>query len=177
MVGISGLGTGENGKGQPSGAHDNLPSDRKIVERILLTRHAGADDLEKVIDSLECDKGLSQPERPGLMIMVNSWGSQNGYRLAKLYKERCHEEVDFYVAVDGVSSILIKPFSKKVPAKKCMNFYQTKSTVNGGPIDGCQNMDLSDLCEKGGIATCHIDTEWNGSRMGANEIKNFLKYK
>ena len=124
VVGVSGLGTDRDGKGQPSGAHDNMPVDRShIFQTILLTYHANKNELEGALRDFRCDSGSQVEENLGLMIMANSWGAGKGCKLAKLYNETCGREVDLFVLVDGVSQPTAS-WKKKAITQRCVNYYQ-----------------------------------------------------
>lgn len=175
VVGVSGFGTDRDGKGQPSGAHDNLPVDRvHITETVLLTYHADKQELHSVLTRFQCDRGMQGESDLGLMIMANSWGAGKAVKLAKLYSETCGRSADLFVMVDGVA----QPLSswKKAPiAKRCVNYYQRRSTVHGGAIEGCINHDVSSVCGRdAGVATCHIIIEWDATTRGASLMKRLL---
>lgn len=169
LVGVSGFGTGENGKGQPSGAHDNLPNDELISSTIRITHKTSSKELRAIATSICGGRTPSGVEKPGLMIMANSWGAGAAGRLSKIYEETCREPVELFVMVDGVSKP-IGPYRKLPTARRCINYYQRLSTVRGNTIEGCENHDLSPSCSGGGVATCHIEVEWMGSARGAQEI-------
>lgn len=173
IVGVSGFMTKENGGGQPSGVHDNLPSNlAQISATYKITHNTKDENLDDIIKSLNCDS-QTQPQRPGLIVMINSWGAETGFKLAKKYYDACNEPVEAFIFVDGIG----KPMNayNKIPiAKKCLNYFQTRSLVHGRSLDKCENIDLSNLCSKGGIATCHIEVEWIGSSDGALQIKYLI---
>ncbi|MBP9680080.1 MAG: hypothetical protein KBD76_01645 [Bacteriovorax sp.] len=140
VVGVSGFMTKENGGGQPSGVHDNLPENMlQITGSYKIAHSSNEAKLDGIIKNLNCDT-KKQPQRPGLIIMINSWGAKNGYRLAK----------------------------------KCINYYQTRSFVHGRAMDNCENIDMSNSCSDGGVAICHIEVEWYGSAKASKEIKNLI---
>ena len=168
VVGVSGYGTGRNGEGQPSGAHDNLPYADVISSNVRLTHSASREEMEDVLNSI-CGTAAPAGRKPGLIIMANSWGAAAGRKLAEKYEERCGELVELFVMVDGVK----KPIgaSKKTPrARRCVNYFETRSTVHGAAIEGCENNDLGARCSGGGLGTCHVEVEWMGTEMGAREI-------
>ena len=169
LVGVSGYGTGENGKGQPSAAHYYLPPHKRIVETHKLVHQVSSKDLDALVESLNC----REPNAPGLIIMANSWGSTQAHKLSVKYEELCGTPVDLFIMIDGVKKP-IGPFKKTPVANKCINYYQRKSTIKGGPIEGCDNYDLSATCEKAKVAACHIDIEWLGGSKGASDIYDFL---
>jgi len=169
VVGVSGLGTGENGKGQPSGAHDNLPSSEQISSTLRITHSTSKARLQEIVNGICGGRRPSGVQRPGLIIMANSWGSGAAGRLSRMYEQTCGEQVELFVMVDGVSKP-IGPYRKTPPARRCINYYQRLSTIRGNSIEGCENHDLSSNCSGGGLANCHIQVEWEGSGRGAQEI-------
>ncbi len=174
VVGVSGYGTGENGEGEPSGAHDNLPLSAEIAGTYRLTHGANNARLDEVLANFNCSGGTQGTERLGLIIMANSWGAGKGNKLAKRYQERCGREVELFVMVDGITKPLPSAYGKRPPARRCVNYYQTRSTLHGKSIDGCENHDLDNRCTSGGLANCHIETEWIGTAMGAELIRELV---
>jgi hypothetical protein len=106
--------------------------------------------------------------------MANSWGAGAATKLSQMYQKTCGEPVELFVMVDGVSKP-IGPYRRPPAARRCVNYYQRLSTVRGNTIQGCENHDLSNQCSGGGVATCHIETEWNGSSQGAREVLSSLR--
>lgn len=173
VVGVSGFMTKENGGGQPSGVHDNLPENMlQITGSYKIAHSSNEAKLDGIIKNLNCDT-KKQPQRPGLIIMINSWGAKNGYRLAKKYNEACKEPVEAFIFVDGIGKPMYS-YNKVPPAKKCINYYQTRSFVHGRAMDNCENIDMSNSCSDGGVAICHIEVEWYGSAKASKEIKNLI---
>lgn len=176
VVGVSGFMTEENGGGQPSGVHDNLPENMLQIAGSHKIAHSSKEaKLDEIIKNLSCDS-KKQPQRPGLIIMINSWGAENGYKLAKKYNDVCKEPVEAFIFVDGIGKPMYS-YNKVPPAKKCMNYYQTRSFVHGRAMDNCENIDMSKSCSDGGVATCHIEVEWYGSAKAGKEIKNLISGK
>lgn len=174
VVGVSGYGTGEDGEGEPSGAHDNLPMSADIAGTYRLTHGAKNSQLDEVLANFNCSNGAQGTERLGLIIMANSWGAGKGNKLAKRYKEKCGREVELFVMVDGIAKPIPTAYGKRPPSRRCVNYYQTRSTLRGKSIEGCENHDLEDRCTSGGLANCHIETEWIGTAMGAELIRDLI---
>jgi len=173
VVGVAGSRTMRHGRGLPSGAHDNLPKDPRIVKTFKFTHRMNKKERAQVLSHFGCFEGTKKEKNLGLAIMINSWGAHKGYKLAKQYKKHCGEEVDIYVVVDGVG----KPFhywKKTPPAKVCYNYYQKKSFFRGRHIKGCENHNLSKHCDKGGLSKCHIVIEWMGTKIGARNIIHYF---
>ncbi len=179
VVGVSGFGTRKPGhEWQPSGAHDLLPRTGKIYSRFELVHYAKTSELQSVIDEFDCEDGKQKKSNLGLIILANSWGSNNGYKLAKMYQKQCGQLTDVFYLVDGVAKP-IGAFNKKIPAKQCFNAYQRKGAVRGNEIEGCVNYNFTKTCEKYGYkgTQCHIMTEWDGCKQFANHMNlNFLGF-
>ena len=175
LVGVSGFGTGEDGEGQPSGAHDNLPILANVAETYRLTHGGPSEKLDEVMANFQCQAGHQKAENLGLIIMANSWGAGKATKLAKRYAEECGQEVELFVMVDGINKPIPTSFSKTPKARRCINYYQRSSTLKGNEIKGCENHDLSYQCQSGGLAHCHIEVEWAGTGLGADEISRTVK--
>lgn len=179
LVGVSGFGTRRpENAWQPSGAHENLPSRGKIFSRHELVHYAKTHELRAILEEFECSNGKKGREDLGLILLVNSWGSGKGHKLAKMYKKECGDLVDAFYLIDGVSKP-IGAFKRDIPAKVCRNFYQTKGAVRGRAQDNCTNFDLTRECDISGYKSgvdCHIYTEWQGSERAADHMmENFLR--
>jgi hypothetical protein len=172
VVGVSGFGTNEEGDGEPSGAHDNLPLMSEIAGTYRLTHGANNARLDEVLSNFNCSGGVQGTENLGLIIMANSWGAGKANKLARRYQERCGREVELFVMVDGINKPIPTAYGKRPPARRCVNYYQRRSTLIGRAIEGCENHDLSQSCQDGGIAECHIEVEWRGSALGAQLIRD-----
>jgi len=170
VVGVSGYGTGRDGRGQPSGAHANLPQDSQFEVHQLVHKASPA-ELSEVLQSFRCSNGTQAEADLGLMIMANSWGAGKAVKLAQMYQAQCGRLPALFVMIDGVSKP-IGSFRKAIPAQRCVNFYQTASTIRGAAINGCENTDLTPVCGgRGGLATCHIMVEWEGSQRGSSLLR------
>jgi hypothetical protein len=66
------------------------------------------------------------------------------------------------------------PWKKTPSAKRCINYYQEKSTVRGREIEGCENNNMEDSCWKAGVAHCHIEVEWDGAKLGKEEALKMI---
>ena len=174
LIGVSGFGTGEDGKGQPSGVHDNLPSHERISSTLRITHGTSEKRLREIVNNICGGRTSTGVKPPGLMIMANSWGAGAATKLSRIYQETCGEPVELFVMVDGVKKP-IGPHTKPPVAKRCINYYERRSTVRGNAIVGCENQDLSNTCSGGGMATCHIEVEWEGSSRGAREVLSALR--
>jgi len=173
VVGVSGYGTKRHGRGDPSGAHNNLPNNGKIVKTFKFTHRMNKKERADVLQHFGCFEGSKKEKNLGLAIMINSWGAHKAYKLAKQYKKNCGEEVDVYVIVDGVGKPL-HYWKKTPPAKVCYNYYQKKSFFRGRSIKGCINQNLSKHCTSGGVSKCHIVIEWMGTKLGAQKIVEYF---
>jgi len=171
VVGVSGFGTNEEGDGEPSGAHDNLPVMGEIAGTYRLTHGARQARLNEVLANFNCSAGQQGTPNLGLIIMANSWGAGKANKLARQYQERCGREVELFVMVDGINKPIPTAFGRRPPSRRCVNYYQRRSTLIGKAIEGCENHDLGESCQDGGIAECHIEVEWRGSAMGAELIE------
>lgn len=175
LVGISGYGTGEDGRGQPSGAHDNLPQKNpRIAATFKLTHKAKRKNFDSIIENFQCEQGSQGATRLGLVIMANSWGAGKAEKFARAYEQSCGRKASLVVMVDGVGKPLYS-FKKRPASEMCVNYYQTRSTIHGGPIEGCENINLGGICLKAGLADCHIAVEWDGTARGAATIEAFLR--
>jgi hypothetical protein len=175
VVGISGLGTKREGQGQSSGAHNNLPVDNSITSTYRMTHKMNKKEMAEVLSNFDCPSGRSSDTDPKLIIMTNSWGTSPGSKLAKGYKKKCGEEVDLFVIVDGIKRFGPLPFTKTPVAKRCINYFQNKSTLHGSPIKNCDNRDLSEICNQKDLYACHINVEWRGTEFGRGEILDYIK--
>lgn len=179
LVGISGFGTRRpENAWQPSGAHENLPSRGKIFSRHELVHYAKTRELQSILDEFECSDGKKGRDDLGLILLVNSWGSGKGHKLAKMYQEQCGDKVDAFYLVDGVAKP-IGAFKRDIAAKYCRNYYQTKGAVRGQAQDNCTNFDMTRECDISGYekgVDCHIFVEWRGSEDAATHMINtFLR--
>lgn len=178
VVGVAGFATKKEGRGQPSGVHDNLPTRASnIRQSFKLVHFSKKAELQEVIDQFDCIDGKQREPNLGLIVMINSWGAGNGFKLTQMYQEQCGRIADAAYLVDGVSKP-IGPFSKAPIAKKCVSYYQTKGAVHGKAIEGCYSEDYTNRCEKLGYGPiqCHIAVEWWGSARAADELKlSFLR--
>ena len=174
VVGVSGFGTGKDGRGQPSGAHDNLPFHEGIETTYRLTHGESWREYQSVIDQFRCEGGVQGESDLRLVIMANSWGAGRATKLASRYAQACGREVELFVMVDGVSKPIPTPFRRTPVARRCVNYYQTKSTLRGREIEGCENHNLENECQRKGLAYCHIVVEWEGSSLGAELIRDLM---
>lgn len=179
VVGISGFGTRRpENAWQPSGAHERLPYSGKIAARFELVHYAKTNELNEILNEFICEKGIKEDNK-GLILMVNSWGSNKGLKLAKMYQKKCGEKVDAFYLIDGVAKP-IGAFKKDIPAKFCRNYYQTRGVVRGTAQNNCENFDLTDDCARNGITSavnCHIHVEWTGASKSAQHMRsNFIGY-
>ena len=177
LVGVSGFGTGRDGAGQPSGAHDNLIyRHHALLQTYKLVHKSRNKEINEILENFQCNDGKSARPELGLIIVANSWGSTKGYKLAKKYKKACGKEVEFFYMVDGVTKP-IGAFGRKIPAKTCINYYQTKGLVRGKAIKGCENHNLTDRCERNGYGAiqCHIAVEWWGTDFAKSKIYRTLR--
>jgi hypothetical protein len=93
--------------------------------------------------------------------------------LGQKYQKLCDRKPDFYVMVDGIAKPIIGSYQKSLIAEMCANYYQVNSTVHGGEISGCTNVQLLPK-GSGGTARDHIDIEWKGTARGKLLILSFL---
>jgi len=173
-VGVSGFGTrrAEN-YWQPSGAHDNLPTN-SAYKSYKLVHYAKKKELKEIINNFNCKKGSKGRKDLGLIVMANSWGSYKAIKLTKMYKKACGEEIDLFIMVDGVKKPLLAQ-GIRPKAKSCINFYQTRGMVRGKAIKGCENHDYTKKCYKSDSAVqCHIRVEWAGTNTGRRIINQYI---
>ncbi|MCR9203689.1 MAG: hypothetical protein NXH75_03865 [Halobacteriovoraceae bacterium] len=176
VVGVSGFGTRKpDNAWQPSGAHEKLPYSGKIAARFELVHYAKTRELKEILKEFECEKGIKQDNK-GMVILANSWGSGKAHKLAKMYLKKCGEMVDAFYLVDGVTKP-IGAFKRDIPAKVCINYYQTKGVVRGTDQKNCVNHNLTKECEARNYSAvqCHIHVEWEGAERSANHMRqNYL---
>lgn len=171
VVGVSGFGTGPDGKGQPSGAHDNLPLQRGAIASVHRLTHSGSrTEYQEILAPFQCVSGQQASGDHRLIIMANSWGAGRGVDLARRYQRECGRQVELFIMVDGIQRHTTFSFGTKPPAVRCLNYYQRLSTVRGRAIEGCENEDMSNECQRGGLGDCHIQIEWDGTALGEGHI-------
>ncbi|MDD0854876.1 hypothetical protein HBN50_17370 [Halobacteriovorax sp. GB3] len=175
VVGISGFGTRRATENywQPSGAHENLPNSYRIVETHKLVHYSKKKELLNALSLFDCKDGRQLNDDLGLIIIGNSWGASNTYKLSKLYKEECGRVARLVVMVDGVRKP-IGSYKKRPFAKQCINYYQTTGFAHGRKLEDCENIDLTSYCKKRG-KECHIEVEWLGTRDAKRFIERALK--
>lgn len=159
----------------PSGAWTNLPRiGARIHQRVFLAHSATLKELDAVIGLFQnrnqvCNKNL------GMIIMANSWGAAVANRLAKRFQATCDKRVEFFVLVDGILKPTTLSYRSSLAAKSCLNIYQRVSTLHGGPIANCENIDLMEGQPKtGGLYEGHLEIEWRGTELGARAIEDIL---
>ncbi|MEC7275111.1 MAG: hypothetical protein VXV96_02235 [Bdellovibrionota bacterium] len=177
VVGVSGFGTRKpENAWQPSAAHDLLPTMGKIYSQHKIVHYAKTVELQEIVDEFECNEGKQQRDDLKLIVLVNSWGSGKGHKLAQMYKKQCGQLAEAFYIVDGVKKP-IGPFKKKILANSCYNIYQRKGAVRGNKIKGCENINLTSECDVlgyGGVK-CHIHAEWTGGQHFADHMReNYL---
>lgn len=175
LVGVSGFGTNEEGNAQPSGAHDNLPFEQEIAATYKITHGAKNKRLDEVLAPFNCKEGKQGQSQLALIIMANSWGAGKATKLARRYQKQCGKVAELFVMVDGINKPLPTSFSQRPPALRCVNYYQDYSTLHGREIQGCENHNLRDSCQSGGMANCHITVEWEGTAEGADLISRTIR--
>jgi len=172
-VAVSGLGTKADGTGQASGIHDYTPSHLAIQQTYKVVHGVGQSKLKEIVQSLKCKTS----EAKKLIITANSWGADAAYRLALLYKKHCHQTVEIFGLVDGVAKPL-SPFNKVIPAKKCLNYFQTMGPLRGKKLEGCENIDMTEsICghiQEKITFDCHINAEWYGAMDLQNKLEELL---
>lgn len=176
VVGVSGFGTRTPDRAwQPSGAHDNLPEVSAVEKTYRLVHYAKKNEVSEVLENFRCSKGKQNAKDLGLVVMINSWGSNVGYQLVKRYESECGRKADYVVMVDGVSKP-IGAFSKKIPAQRCLNYYQTKGFIHGKALEGCENKNLTQDCDDMGLSPvkCHIYVEWDGTSSARRLLERLL---
>lgn len=174
VVGVSGFGTNEEGNGQPSGAHELLPVMTEIAARYELTHGAKNRRLDEVLENFNCTNRIQGSENLGLIIMANSWGAGKAAKLARRYEQRCGQQVELFIMVDGINKPIPTSYGRRPPSRRCVNYYQDYSTLHGKEIEGCENHNLREACLSGGMANCHITVEWEGARNGAELITRIV---
>lgn len=172
VLGISGFGTAREGKGQPSGVHDNLPIHGSNVRQYFkLVHKASTKELQEVIDQFDCRNGKQADPQLGFILMVNSWGAPKGYKISEMYQKQCGRKIDIAYSIDGVTKP-IGPFKKAPIAQQCFSYYQSKGAIHGVALNGCTNVEYTDSCNRSsyGPIQCHIAVEWWGSERAKNEL-------
>ncbi len=176
VVGISGFGTRRPDKPwQPSGAHENLPLVSAVEKSYRLVHYSKKKEVDEVLENFRCRGGRQGSQDLGLVLVINSWGAGLGYKLASRYEKECGRKTDVVVLVDGVAKP-IGAFSKRIPSKQCLNYYQTKGLVRGRSIEGCDNKNLTQECERFGYGPvqCHIYVEWEGTSRAQRLLEALL---
>lgn len=178
VVGISGRGTSADINSFPSIAHSlQSPYDSKIKKIYKLYHFSGEELFPDIISDLKCADGVKESGSPELIIIVNSWGSGRAYSLAKRYEAECGEQVSAFYIIDGVRKP-IGPFGRNVPAKHCMNVFQTKNMVRGMSLDNCQNIDATKTCRSNNrIRKCHVNLQFTAVPLIAGDLENTFGIK
>lgn len=176
VVGISGFGTRRpDNPWQPSGAHENLPFVSAVEKTYRLVHYSKKKEVDEVLENFRCSGASQGRPNLGLILVINSWGAGLGDKLARRYEKECGTKADVVVLVDGVAKP-VGAFSKKIPSKQCLNYYQTKGLVRGRSIEGCDNKNLTRECERYGYGPvqCHIYVEWEGTSRAQRLLEALL---
>lgn len=162
---------------EESGVWTNLPKDSPaIAARVFLAHTLAADEVEKLMGLFRSKEGAGCRSNLGLIIMANSWGSEPAAHLAETYFKTCGARADFFVLIDGIQKLSVYAFARPVIAERCLNFYQTRDYLHGGPIPNCENHDW--LAEHPARPrSAHVWVEWEGSAAARDRVDAFLRSK
>lgn len=190
VIAVSGLKTGRDsgeelniisnkiGKSmEPSGAWENLPTHhKKILKNAYLTHFSTEDEIQSALRLLLDSEG-SCLEDTGLILMVNSWGAITSQKLAAAYNKKCQKIPLLTVLIEGVSKPTPFAYKKSILAHNCINFYQTKSSLKGGPIANCKNHEFEYASSAKSLFNTHIHAEWDGSQKAKQIIEQYMDGK
>ena len=186
VIGISGLKTGRDDKEkenifskklgptmEQSGAWDNLPTTHnKILKNAYLTHFSTSKEIDSALKLMLDENNKCLPDT-GLILLVNSWGTINSQKLAQKYFKKCGQLPLLTVLIEGIAKPTPFAYNKSLFAFNCVNFYQSKSTLQGGPIENCHNVHLEYSGEQS-LYYSHIHAEWEGSEQGKKIIEQFM---
>ena len=160
---------------QDSSVWRELPTHKdhpEIVRSFFITHFESAENMAKILSLFQDENGECNPEL-GLILEGNSWGATNTRRMAQDYLELCGREVDLVILIDGVALPIPTAFTREIPAQKCINYFETESTISGNAIPFCDNRQM---VEKNDILVyeAHWRIEWDAADRALKDVSDFI---
>lgn len=144
-----------------------------IKDRFRFNHGVSKKKLRKALDEIGCKKETGTE----LIIIGNSWGSRKAHLLSEMYQEKCGEEIELFIQIDGVA----KPIGpqKRIPvAKNCINYYQRVTPIiRGKSIEGCKNRSFNSECtveNKMTFENCHMYICREAAKLAQTDIYNHI---
>jgi pimeloyl-ACP methyl ester carboxylesterase len=161
---------------QDSSVWRELPTHKdhpEIIRSFYITHFESAENMEKILSLFDDGRGSCHSDL-GLILEGNSWGATNTRRMAENFKNLCGREADLVILIDGVALPIPTAFTREILAQKCINYFETESTISGNALPNCENRQM---VEKNDILIyeAHWRIEWDAADRALKDVSEFLK--
>lgn len=140
------------------------------VERMYNAGHGVSKrKFKMVLDNFDCRDGKQMRADMGLIIIGYSWGARKSYDFSKAYFKKCGRKADRAYMIDGIQK-LITSFRHRPVAQVCKNYYKRKGIISGKALEGCENFNKTEVCEKTSGMECHQKVLSEGLNLAMEDI-------